>query len=280
MCDDIFIKTIIEKLPKIDDKNAWDLLGFVNEKKEVFPFGNDSKIIGRLFEVIVYPYLLEVAEELGYKLFESKKQTVYPDFYFLKPDKKRIALDIKTTYRQFDKQGQIKEFNFTAGSFTSYLRNGTKNIDGNYSDYDKHYILGFLYSRNEGESIRKVNLESEDISSIVPAYKDVEYFVQEKYKVAGTSKGSGNTDNIGTFKSKIIKDFQDGNGPFSKLGNDLFHIYWENFPKYKDSQEVKDKLFNNLETFTEWGKETKQLSTEQLTRLEKYLSVETNKECE
>lgn len=280
MCDDIFIKTIIEKLPKIDDKNAWDLLGFINKNRDVFPFGSDSKIIGRLFEVIVYPYLLQVADELGYELHESKQQTVYPDFYFLKPNGKRIALDVKTTYRQFNKENEIKDFNFTAGSFTSYLRNGTKNIDGNYSDYDKHYILGFLYSRNESASIRKVNLESEDISSIVPAYKDVEYFVQEKYKVAGTSKGSGNTDNIGTFESKIIKDFQDGNGPFSKLGNDLFHIYWGNFPKYKDSQEVKDKLFNNLETFTEWGKETKQLSTEQLTRLEKYLSVETNKECE
>lgn len=272
MCDDIFIKTIIEKLPKIDDKNAWDLLGFVNEKKEVFPFGNDSKIIGRLFEVIVYPYLHEVAEELGYKLFGSEKQTVYPDFYFLKPDGKRIALDIKTTYRQFDKNGKIKEFNFTAGSFTSYLRNGTKNIDGQYSDYDKHYILGFLYSRNENASIRKVNFDSEDISSILPAYKDVEYFVQEKYKVAGTSKGSGNTDNIGTFKSKIIKDFQDGNGPFSILGDDLFHIYWKNFPKYKDSKETKESLYTNLATFKEWGQNNQKLTKEQLNRIECYLS--------
>lgn len=112
LCDDTFIKTILEKLPQIDDKDAWDLLGFVNKNKEVFPFGNDSKIIGRLFEVIVYPYLQAVAEELDYKLFESEKQTVYPDFYFLKPNGKRIALDIKTTYRldNLIKKVRLKNF--------------------------------------------------------------------------------------------------------------------------------------------------------------------------
>lgn len=94
--------------------------------------------------------------------------------------------------------------------------------------------------------------------------------------MAGTAKGSGNTDNIGTFKSKKIKDFQEGNGPFSILGDDLFHIYWKNFPKYKDSSEVKERLFNNLQTFTKWGKETEKLSSEQLTRLEEYLSSGTD----
>lgn len=272
MYEDIFINTVLEKLPNIENKEAWELLGFVNKNGDVFPFGSDSKIIGRLFEVIVYPYLLQVADELGYELHESKQQTVYPDFYFLKPDGKRIALDVKTTYRQFNKKDEIKDFNFTAGSFTSFMRNGTKNIDGNYTDYEKHYILGFLYSRNSNATIESINLQTEELSSITPAYKEVEYFIQEKYKVAGTSKGSGNTDNIGTFKSKLIKDFQDGNGPFSILGDDLFHIYWKNFPKYKDSKETKESLYNNLETFKEWGKSNQKLTEEQLNRIESYLS--------
>lgn len=274
MNEDIFINTVLEKLPNIENKEAWELLGFINKNRDVFPFGSDSKIIGRLFEVIVYPYLLQVADELGYELHESKQQTVYPDFYFLKPNGKRIALDVKTTYRQFNKKNEIKDFNFTAGSFTSFMRNGTKNIDGNYTDYEKHYILGFLYSRNSNATIESINLQTEELSSLTPAYKEVEYFIQEKYKVAGTSKGSGNTDNIGTFKSKSIKDFQDGNGPFSILGDDLFHIYWENFPKYKDSKETKESLYNNLETFKEWGKNNQTLTEEQLNRINCYLSGE------
>lgn len=272
MHEDVFINKVLEKLPNIENKDAWELLGFVNKNRDVFPFGSDSKIIGRLFEVIVYPYLLQVADELGYELHESKQQTVYPDFYFLKPDGKRIALDVKTTYRQFNKANEIKDFNFTAGSFTSFMRNGTKNIDGKYTDYEKHYILGFLYSRNSDATIESINLQTEELSSITPAYKEVEYFVQEKYKVAGTSKGSGNTDNIGTFKSKLIKDFQDGNGPFSILGDDLFHIYWKNFPKYKDSKEVKESLYTNLETFKEWGENNQMLTKEQSNRIECYLS--------
>ncbi|WP_332058472.1 type II restriction endonuclease, partial [Streptococcus canis] len=238
---DKIIETITKYLPK--DENEWELVGFVNKKKEIYTFGSDSKIIGRLFEVIAFEALNNSAIELGYTLHESDQQTVYPDFYFVKPNGRKIAVDIKTTYRRSEKA----KFGFTGGSFTSFMRNGTKNIVGNYSDYDGHYILGVVYTRETNPTTGKVAFENLD--SIIPAYKNIEIFVQEKYRICGDKKGSGNTDNIGTITSASIKPFVYGAGPFSILGKDTFHDYWVNHPRYTDSKEKKQSLYNNIDTY-------------------------------
>ncbi|WP_332058404.1 type II restriction endonuclease, partial [Streptococcus canis] len=70
---DKIIETITKYLPK--DENEWELVGFVNKKKEIYTFGSDSKIIGRLFEVIAFEALNNSAIELGYTLHESDQQT-------------------------------------------------------------------------------------------------------------------------------------------------------------------------------------------------------------
>lgn len=241
---DLIIETITKYLPK--NQHEWELVGFINKKQEIFAFGNDSKIIGRLFEVIAVDALLKAGEELGYRLYESTEQTVYPDFYFIKPDGRKVAVDIKTTYRK----SLTAKYGFTGGSFTSYMRNGTKNIVGNYSDYDGHYILGVVYTREDNPSIGKQAFEN--LNDIIPAYKDIEMFVQEKFRICGDKKGSGNTDNIGTIKASTIKPFVYGAGPFAWLGEDVFHDYWTNHPKYKDSEEVKASLFNDLTSYIEW----------------------------
>ena len=48
--------------------------------------------------------------------------------------------------------------------------------------------------------------------------------MQEKYKLACSRPGSGNTKNIGSITdiSKLIS----GDGPFNKLGEDIFDDYW------------------------------------------------------
>lgn len=241
---DIIIETVTKNLPKLD--REWELVGFINKNKEIYTFGSDSKIIGRLFEVIVYDALNKSAEELGYKLYESTRQTVYPDFYFVKPCGRKIALDVKTTYRR----AKDAKIGFTGGSFTSFLRSGTKNIVGKYSDYDGHYILGIVYTRESNPTTRKVEFES--LSDIVPAYKDIEVFVQEKYRICGEKKGSGNTDNIGTIGARSIEPFVYGAGPFSVLGPEVFHDYWINYPKYTDSNEVKNSLYTDLDGYIKW----------------------------
>lgn len=254
---DVIIETINKYLPKGDDE--WELVGFINKDKEIFAFGNDSKIIGRLFEVIATDALLKASEELGYKLEETVEQTVYPDFYFIKPNGRRIAIDIKTTYRKFYSNGNVAKFSFTGGSFTSFMRNGTKNIAGHYKDYDSHYIIGVLYSREENPTVGKTTLNN--LHKIIPAYKRPEVFIQEKYRICGDKKGSGNTDNIGTIKSSSIEPFVFGAGPFAFMGPDAFHQYWTNHPRYKDSDAKKKSLYNDINGYIKWLRNIKDEST-------------------
>lgn len=262
---DLIISTISKYLPRTEAE--WELVGFVNKKKEIYTFGSDSKIIGRLFEVIAFDALEKSAKELGFELYESDQQTVYPDFYFIKPNGKKIAIDVKTTYRR----SNTAKYGFTGGSFTSFMRNGTKNIIGKYSDYDGHYILGVVYTRENEMSKGKISFE--EVESIIPAYKNIEVFIQEKFRICGDKKGSGNTDNIGTIKANSIEPFVFGAGPFSFLGIDVFHDYWVNHPRYTDSIDIKKSLYNDISSYIKWvGQKDNVRASELQIQYDKYLN--------
>ncbi|KLI76884.1 MULTISPECIES: type II restriction endonuclease [Lacticaseibacillus] len=242
------INTIKGALP--DDRNLWTVLGFINPRKQILAFGNDSKIIGRLFEVVVEPYLRKAADELGYELGLSEQQTVYPDFWFSKPNGRMIAIDIKSTYRRFSRKKHVSNISFTLGGYASFLRNGTKNIYGTYDRYDAHIVIGFVYTRNTEATVGITDIA--DIDRIKAAYADVSIFVQEKYKIAGQSKGSGNTNNIGTIKASSIEPFVEGRSYFSVFGNSVFEDYWRNYQKYTDSRETKNALYTDLPGYFDW----------------------------
>lgn len=265
---DEIIEGIIQELPKTD--KDWELLGFINERKDIYTFGHDSKIIGRLFEIIVEPVLQKVADNLGLKLVFSTSQTVYPDFYFENDQGRRFAVDIKSTYRR-------TRNSFTQGSFTSYLRDNTKNIDGNYSLYDKHYMIMFIYDREGKPSDGVFTLD--DLPEITAAYKNVDVAVMEKYRVGGDKPGSGNTDNIGTFKAKQFEAFSYGAGPFAFLGNDCYVDYWRNYPRNTLPKKERELLYNNLNEYFSWlennGK--KELATEYRKKYKEYLEFNKSK---
>ena len=83
---------------------------------------------------------------------------------------------------------------------------------------------------------------------IIVPYTDVKYFIQEKYKSAGDKPGSGNTENIGSFSTKSFTKLKKGEGPFSKLGIDIFELYWKYYPKYR----VGERPYTSLEEFIKW----------------------------
>src|SRR5205085_6866269 len=126
------------------------------------------------------------------KLEVPDAQTVYPDFTLMtaEDDKAKIAVDVKTTYRRANGM-----FFYTLGSYTSFLRNNTKNILFPYSTYTRHWIIGFVYSRVPQPEAATIPLA--DREKVLSPYKDVECFIQEKYKISGFRPGSGNTTNIG-----------------------------------------------------------------------------------
>lgn len=243
---DKIIEQFYEKASNIDFNVTGLLVGGLN----VITLGSDSKLIGRIFELLSTDILLGICKDNNWKLEESESQTVYPDFTIIKEDGKKIAVDIKTTYRKYSASGKILKYGFTLGSYASFLRNNTKNIAYPYDQYEKHYVIGFVYDRND-KAKAGIMLHVND-SSIIPPFSNVQYFMQEKYLIAGDKPGSGNTENIGTIKSSDINDFKDGKGLFSELGNDKFEKYWRGFPKYRATQ----KNYTDLSGFLEYEKET------------------------
>ena len=238
---DFVMSSFYEKMETVN----FDAYGLLDSANKIHTLGTDSKIIGRIFEMFAQPVLEQIASENGYILKTPESQTVYPDFVMMKSErsKEKIAIDIKTTYIYTD-QSTIK---FTLGSFGSYMRNNTKNIEYKYTDYSKHYVIGFVYKRNDAAQESRV-YDYENRSQIAFPYRDVKYFIQEKYKIAGDKPGSGNTENIGSFSTKRFADLKEGKGPFSELGQDAFDIYWKYYPKYRAAEQA----YTSLDEFIEW----------------------------
>lgn len=236
---------------KIQEKDIdWEVKGLAS-KSGIYTLGSDSKLLGRIFELIITGVINEIANENGLKVVIAESQTVYPDFTLMRgeDDTQKIAIDIKTTYRRYYKKQPTnpRPFGFTLGSFASFLRNNTKNIQYPYSTYRNHYIIGFVYDRNENATEGKF-YEGHSLEQIEPPYYNINLFIQEKYKIAGEKPGSGNTENIGSITSSNINDFIQGNGPFSKLGEEVFEDYWRNYPKYR----AAEKNYTDLPEYFSW----------------------------
>lgn len=246
---DAFNRKILEK-----DIN-WEVSALATPDGRLFSLGSDSKLIGRIFELISFNILQEIADENGFLLLPSERQTVYPDFTLMrdKADCEKIAVDIKTTYRTFKKNGESKSYSFTLGSYASFMRNGTKNIMFPYSQYSKHYVIGFIYTRNEKADEGQI-YRMEQIAQLPVPYKDVEVFVQEKYKIAGEKPGSGNTENIGSFKTNHVEYLIAGEGPFSILGLPVFEHYWAGYPKFR----AEAKNYTSIDEYFAWCEENGQ----------------------
>ena len=220
---------------KLEEKDIdWEVSALASPDGKLISLGSDSKLIGRIFQQITYNILQEIADENGLILYPSQQQTVYPDFTLMKSeaDTEKIAVDIKTTYRKFLKNGQPSGYVFTLGSFASYMRDGKKNISFPYDQYAKHYVIGFVYTRNDNASEGQM-FGIKDLGKLPVPYKDVEVFVQEKYKISGDKPGSGNTENIGSFKTNRMEYLVNGEGPFSGLGIDIYEDYWAGYKKYR-----------------------------------------------
>lgn len=203
---------------------TWEAKGFHGADGRVYPFGTDTKVLSTVFEAFCAPIILNIAEKHDYEVTFAK-QTIYPDFTLTPQGKSsdRIAVDVKTTYRKHE-DSQIR---FTLGSYTSFLRNGKKNISFPYDQYCHHWIIGFVYRRREGIAAKVYG--TSDPEHMLCPYEDIHYFIQEKYRIAGKRPGSGNTANIGSFPTKDLSNLRAGKGPFAETGEEAFEEYWRNY---------------------------------------------------
>jgi hypothetical protein len=223
----------------------WKIKGFVDVDKNLYTISADTKIISKILEIQLYPKFDQFARENGFKIVLAEKQNWYPDLTFVKLSDERIkfAVDIKTTCRLEDYDGFCN--GFTLGSHGEYfrVRTSTKNIQFPYASYKAHICLGILYTRAWSGDIDETQiLNLEGIESVTSVIKDMQFFAEEKWKIASDKGGSGNTANIGSID--YIEDLINGNGVFINLGEGVFDDYWINqgvlrVPKTESEGEYK-----------------------------------------
>lgn len=212
---------------KICENNEWKIKGFIDNDKNIFSLSNDTKVISKILEIHIFPYILDFARQYDFEVILPMHQNYYPDLSFVLESDSAIkfAVDLKTTYRN-EKNPKFCN-GFTLGSHGEYFKNreSSKNIQFPYKQYLGHFCLGVIYDRVLTNELQKHTLNGLDkIQSVI---KNFTLFFVEKYKIASDSSGSGNTANIGSIKN--IDDIINEWGIFAKLGEEVFDDYWINY---------------------------------------------------
>jgi hypothetical protein len=203
----------------------YTVCGVVDQTGRVYPLGADTKVLSSVFELISRPSIYRVAKKLGLVVVEAEVQNHYPDFTLMKDvgDHQKIAVDIKTTYRNDPKD----TFGYTLGGYTSFIRNERKNIVFPYSQYSEHWVIGFVYDRLAKKKAGGTHeYTTGDLKDIPLPFENVEVFVQEKWRISSDRAGSGNTTNIGSIVARL-DDFVAGRGVFDS--EDEFLEYWRSY---------------------------------------------------
>lgn len=230
------------------DNGQWSIKGFIDIYKNVYTISADTKIISKIMEIHLFPKILEFAKNNKYKLILVDHQNYYPDITFESEDGIRFAVDFKTTYR--DKSNANFCNGFTLGSHGEYFikRSSNKNIQFPYNTYSGHFCLGIIYDRNDIGIDETHTYKLSHLRSIASVIQNIQFFVAEKWKIASDKSGSGNTANIGSIN--YIPDIINGNGMFSKLGEEWFDEYWMNYKKINiKTDNGEHKVISNLKEF-------------------------------
>jgi len=228
----------------------WSVKGFIDIAKNIYTISVDTKVVSKIIELMMFPVIQKFAKENGYEMIFSAEQNHYPDVTFVTKDKKKIALDLKSTYR---KNHDVVS-GFTLGAFTGYFRyrDSKKNITFPYKDYYKHYILGIIYTQQEELIDENKVYTIDDLEDILSVVKDFDFIVQEKYKIAKDRPGSGNTKNIGSCVK--MSELREGTGPFSTLGVKVFDDFWINYMTMEMARSAKLKRppYSNIREYLKY----------------------------
>jgi len=234
----------------------WVVKGFIDVFRNVYTISDDTKVVSKIIEIMLFPHFAAFADRHNYKMVLSREQNHYPDLTFIDADGRKYAVDLKSTYSTGD--GRVNTM--TLGAFTGYFRNreSTKNVTFPYGEYCGHFVLGVIYKRARMRSdARRVHTldELERIPSVV---RDLAFFVQPKYRIAKDVPGSGNTKNIGAVNN--VGELVGGQGPFAELGEDVFDDYWMYYMTLDMARavELEKPPYINLKTYVEYkGKLTR-----------------------
>lgn len=229
---------------------AWSVKGFIDIAKNIYTISGDTKVISKIIELMMFPTIQKFCRENEYEMILSEEQNHYPDVTFVDKAGKKTALDLKSTYRV---NGDSVS-GFTLGAFTGYFRkrDSTKNITFPYKEYAKHYIVGIIYTKQDGIIDERKVYTIDDLEKIFSVVKDFDFILQEKYRIAADRPGSGNTKNIGSCVK--IEELRNGTGPFNKYGIRVFDDYWMNYltKDMAKSVDLKKPPYSNLTAYLKY----------------------------
>ncbi|MEO0180007.1 MAG: type II restriction endonuclease [candidate division WOR-3 bacterium] len=234
-----------------DENGLWKLRGFIDTASRIYPLSADTKVISKALELMILPGLTRFFEERAFRVILAEEQNHYPDISVVK-GKSKWAIELKSTYRNPRNPKLVS--GFTLGAFTGYFRDrtSTKNITFPYAEYQEHYVLGIIYTRNEEAELCPV-YQYCDLRRIPPPIHDLVLFFQPKWRIASDSPGSGNTTNIGSVKR--VNELVNGNGlffaRFGERGREVFDLYWQEYLTTNMARraELARPPFRNLDEF-------------------------------
>lgn len=234
------------------EEGDWIVKGFIDVYKNVYTISNDTKVVSKLIELMLFPYFVAFAEKHNLKLVLSREQNHYPDLTFVDDEEHKFAVDLKSTYRT----SSTRVSTMTLGAFTGYFRNrsSTKNVTFPYGEYSGHFVLGVIYSRADLRADELKTYGVGELAQIPSVVRDLRFFAQPKYRIAKDQPGSGNTKNIGAVGK--ISELVDGTGPFANLGEEVFDDYWIYYLT-RDMARAVDlptPPYNNLEKYFDYKK--------------------------
>lgn len=247
------LKSFINVLPAYVSYNDgdWTIKGFIDIYKNIYTISADTKIISKIMEIHLFPKILDFANRNNYKIILADHQNYYPDLTFESSEGIRFAVDLKTTYRNKNNHSFCN--GFTLGSHGQYFinRDSRKNIQFPYNTYTGHFCLGIIYDRSNIEIDETKSYKIDQLTSIASVISNLQFFIAEKWKITSDKSGSGNTANIGSIN--YIDDIINGNGMFSRLGENWFDEYWMNYKKIKIRKSNGEvKCISNLKEFVEY----------------------------
>lgn len=195
----------------------WNFVGILDTEKRLHAIPNNLNFQA-LFEKIVIEKLQGLTKTYGITVIDPNSIRAYPDIILENGalGDKIIAVDVKTGRRKKNKTG------FTLGSYAGYFKNPDKKLSGcirPYNDFSEHWAICFIY-------------DWDGTADTLHMISNIEIVVQEKWKIASRTTGTGTTTAIGSIKDidKIIS----GDGAFKSERE--FLNYWRT---YKGSKRNK-----------------------------------------
>ncbi len=201
-------KELFEAVKDID----WNFRGILDTDNRLHEIPKNLNFQA-LFERLVMEKLQVLTKKYKIKVIDPDSIRAYPDIILedgILGDKV-IAVDIKTGRRKGNRTG------FTLGSYAGYFRNPDKKCSGCVVPYNKffeHWAICFIYDWNP---------DNDTLGMI----SNIQIVVQEKWKLASKSTGTGTTTAIGSIKN--ISDVISGKSIFKNERE--FSDYWKNFSR-------------------------------------------------